>query len=182
MLTRYFNARRLGTLLPPHVVEYLRRVDEDLTSTDATATGADATATSATTAASTAQSTADTANTTANSALNIAKTVGVGEAFIWTTSNAGAYPAGNPTKDLVVTFYRDGSSVATRTLRGTLTSGTGSITVADQANTGEATTISIVNNTSTNVRVFVTHTASKQIAAVSFTSLNTTVATSLQLY
>ena len=104
------------------------------------------------------------------------KTFGISASFAWWSDSAGVAPAGNPTRDLVVVFNENGSQVATRTVRGTLTSAAGTISAASQASTGEATTISIVNNASDSVRVDITHTASGAIASASFSYIDQSTA------
>ncbi len=100
------------------------------------------------------------------------KTFGVSASFAWWSDAAGVAPAGDPTRDLVVVFYEDGAQIATKTIRGTLTSAAGTIAATVQAFTGESTTVSTVNDGTDSVRVDVTHTASGAIASASFTYID----------
>lgn len=104
------------------------------------------------------------------------KTFGVSTSAVWRSDDAGVFPAGDPTEDKVVVFNTDGVQVATRTIRGSLTSSSGDIEATDQASTGEATTINIVNDNTDSVRVDVTHTASGAIATASFSSVDQSIA------
>lgn len=104
------------------------------------------------------------------------KTFGVGVAFIWHSDPAGVFPAGNPTRDLVVVFYTDGAQVATRTVRGTLNSSLGTITGSNVTSTGETTTFAVVNDGTDSVRIDVTHTESGAIASASFTAVDISTA------
>jgi hypothetical protein len=72
---------------------------------------------------------------------------------LWRSDTSGVFPASDPTADLVMTFYgADGVAVAVRTLRGTLTSSTGNISVTNVSSTGLATTYVLYGNASTSVR------------------------------
>lgn len=103
------------------------------------------------------------------------KTFGIPASHVWRSDTAGVFPAGDPTRDLVAVFYQDGVQVATRTIRGQLTSASGAIAVTDQANTGEATTINTML-AADSARVDITHTDSGAITSVSFTSVDVSVA------
>lgn len=90
----------------------------------------------------------------ANTAASGAAYVGIAEpnGHQWTSDPSGAAPAGDPTADLEVEFYDpEGNLIATRTMRGTLESASGNITVTTQAEGGQATTVSISNNGTTSV-------------------------------
>lgn len=118
----------------------------------------------------------DTAQTTAvASAETSAK--GIGTNFVWNTDPAGVYPSGDPTRDLVVVFYDSaGAQVATRTLRGTLTSASGLIAVTAVSTTGEATTYVLIDDGTASVRADITHTASTAKASLAWSSVDTSVA------
>ncbi len=60
--------------------------------------------------------------------------------FEWQSDTSGTWPAGNPTQDITVNFYRDGVEIADMTVRGALNSTTGNITLSVQSETGEALT------------------------------------------
>ena len=102
---------------------------------------------------------------------------GVSTAFIWNTDPSGVYPAGNPTRDLVVPFYDvDGNQIATRTLRGTLTSSSGLIAVTPVSTTGDATTYALIDDGTASVRADVTHTDSGAINSLSWSSVDISTA------
>lgn len=104
---------------------------------------------------------------------------GIDRSNTWWASS-GTFPAGNPTVDLVVPFKRGGEEIATRTIRGTLTTATGAVAAADQANTGEATTVEVVTVSADSVRAEVRHTASGRIACARFYSVDDSAAGSVQ--
>lgn len=104
------------------------------------------------------------------------KTFGISVTFLWYSDPAGVFPAGNPTRDLVVVFNTDGAQVATRTVRGTLNSAAGTVTASNITSTGEATTFTTVNDGTESVRVDVTHTESGAVASASFSAIDISVA------
>ena len=104
------------------------------------------------------------------------KTFGISASFVWWSDSSGTFPASDPTRDLVVVFNEDGNQVATRTLRGTLSSSAGTIAATAVSTTGEATTISTVNDGTDSVRVDVTHTASGAIASASWAATDLSAA------
>lgn len=97
------------------------------------------------TAAETAQTSASTAQTAAATAQATATAAAATSAYF--TSNSphqwfgnGSVPAGDPTKDITITVFDQGDNVvATRVLRGTLATATGTITVSSVSNTGLVT-------------------------------------------
>ena len=70
--------------------------------------------------------------------------------YVWRSTSAGAFPAGNPTFDITTTFYdEDDTSVATRVLRGTLTTAAGTVAVTNvssSASTGYSTAYALTND------------------------------------
>ena len=75
--------------------------------------------------------------------------------YVWNSTTAGVFPAGDPTFDIATTFFDEaGTSVAVRTLRGTLTSASGTIAVTNvssSANTGYSTAYSLTNDGTASV-------------------------------
>lgn len=88
--------------------------------------------------------------------------------FSWWTDTSGTNPAGNPTKDLIVTFKRQGSTIATRTIRGALNSATGNITITDQANSGDDCTVTITGSGTPDGKAVVQHDDSGVIGKATF--------------
>lgn len=77
--------------------------------------------------------------------------------FVWNSDPSGVFPAGDPTTDITITFYdADGNSIATRTLRGTLESSTGNISVTNVSSSGLSTTYTLTGDGETSVRAEVT--------------------------
>jgi len=77
--------------------------------------------------------------------------------FAWTSDPAGAHVAGNPAEDILTTFYdRSGTAIATRTLRGTMTSATGNIAVTAVSNTGLTTAYVLTDDGTTSVLATIT--------------------------
>lgn len=105
-------------------------------------------------------------------------TTGVDVSADWWST--GSFPGGNPTIDLVVPFKRAGVEIASRTIRGTLTSATGAVAAADQSNTGEDTTVEIVTISANAVRAEIRHTASGRIACARFYSRDLSASGSVQ--
>lgn len=95
-----------------------------------------------------------------------------GGSYSWTTDAAGAWPAGNPTHDITITFYRSGTSIATHVVRGTLTTATGVIAVASQSTTGETTTYSETGDGTSYAVGTAKHTASNQGGGAIFQAIN----------
>jgi len=127
-------------------------------------------------AVTTAQTTADTAQTTATTAQTAADAAAASaiQGQVWgedvgaefRTDPAGVWPVGDPSKDVVVQFFGAGLTVSptTRTIRVTLTSATGLVTLTDQASAGDATTVVITHaSPATDGNALVTHTASGAI-------------------
>lgn len=88
--------------------------------------------------------------------------------FSWWTDTSGTNPAGDPTKDLIVTFKRQGSTIATRTIRGALNSATGNITITDQANSGDACTVTITGSGTPDGKAVIQHDDSGVIGKATF--------------
>ncbi len=103
-----------------------------------------------------------TANTNIEAAAqSAAHTIGNPSSFVWNSDTSGVYPAGNPTRDLVLTFYdEDSVEIAERTLRGTLTTASGNISITAVSNTGLSTTYSTTGNASPSARADITVTLS----------------------
>lgn len=102
---------------------------------------------------------------------------GQGANFVWNSDTSGTMPAGNPTRDLVAIFYdEDGSQVATRTLRGSLTSASGNIAVTAQATTGTATSYTLINDGTQSVQAIVTHDSSEARTTLSWSSVDESTA------
>ena len=76
--------------------------------------------------------------------------------FVWNSDAAGVFPAGDPTRDLVLSFIdKDNVIVATRTLRGSLTSASGNISVTAVSvtnTTGFSTIYTLVDDGAMSVR------------------------------
>lgn len=100
--------------------------------------------------------------------------------FVWNSDTSGTFPAGDPTRDLSLTFYDpDGNAVAVRTLRGTLTSSAGTIAVTNVSSSGLTTAYSLVDDSAASVRADITVTLSsgKQItASLAWTAFDESVA------
>ena len=101
---------------------------------------------------------AATAQTTANNAANSSASVKITpNGTVWSSDTAGVFTAGNPTQDIVFTFYdKDDVSIAVATHRGTLTSSTGIVTVSPVSQSGLVTTAAYIDNASTSVLAEVT--------------------------
>ena len=127
-----------------------------------------------------AQAAADTAQTAANTAqaqANLSGVIGLGQPFVWNSTAAGVMPAGDPTRDLIARFYdKAGLEIATRTLKGSLTSATGNIAVTAVSVTGQATTYALTDDATKAVRADVKHTASNKIATLSWAAVDESVA------
>lgn len=133
------------------------------------------------TAADTAQTAASTAQTSANAAATAASTAqstandaalssvtAVDQNHLWFTTSAGTVPSGDPTVDLTMTFLdTSDASVATRTLRGTLTTAAGTIAVTSVSSAGLATsyTLSGDGTESVTAKVTVTLTNGAKVSA-----------------
>ena len=101
----------------------------------------------------------------------------------WNTDTSGVHEAGNPVQDILYTaFDANGSAVATRTLRGTLTSATGLVTVTEVGTpTGLTTTVNYdpVTNADATVRATVTTTfvdGTQSVGEASWSAVDLTVA------
>lgn len=75
--------------------------------------------------------------------------------YAWNSDPSGTFPAGNPTFDITTTFYdQEGTQVAQRVLRGTLTSASGTIAITNvsaSASTGYATAYALTNDGTASV-------------------------------
>lgn len=115
-----------------------------------------------------------------NAAASSSYGVGNPPTFIWRSDSAGVFPAGDPTADLVMTFYDpDGAAVAVRTLRGTLESSTGNITVTDVSSSGLATSYVLYGDGTDSVRadiMVVLETGKELEASLTWNSLDLSVA------
>ncbi len=142
------------------------------------------------TSVTTAQTTADDAQTDATTAITNAATAqtqadysgyrGKGDSAGWHTDDAGTQPTNNDTHDLTATFYdEDGTSIATRTLRGTYTTAADTIAVTAQSTTGEDTSYSLSGDGTAVVEALVTHDDSEAIAVLTWTFLDETIAGTL---
>lgn len=70
-------------------------------------------------------------------------------------------------QDVLVTFKQGAETLATATIRASLNTSTGDVTVTLQANTGESTTLSVTNNTTPAPTVSVTHDESEVVVPLS---------------
>ena len=101
--------------------------------------------------------------------------------IVWNADAAtGTAPAGNPTADIVATFYNKAqSSVAVRTLRGTLTSAAGTIAVTNVSSSGLTTSYALVNDGTESVQAQITVTfgdGSKKTVTASWNFMDPSVA------
>lgn len=98
----------------------------------------------------------DTATTNAGNSAT--KGLGNPASFVWNSDGAGVFPAGNPTRDLVMTFTDpDGNTVSVRTLRGTLTTAAGTIAVTNVSSSGDlSNSYVLVDDGTASVRADIT--------------------------
>lgn len=125
---------------------------------------------------------------TANTDISVATAstiVGIGNpaSFVWNSDTAGVFPASDPTRDLVMSFEdSSGTVVATRTLRGTLTSSSGDISitaVSSTETTGYSTSYSTIDNATASARadiVLATPQSTQVKASLAWTSVDLSVA------
>ena len=95
------------------------------------------------------------------------------------TDPGGLWPPDDPSKDVVVQFFGAGltTSPTTRTIRVTLTSATGLVTLTDQGGAGDATTVVITHaSPATDGNALVTHTASGAIGKATGQAINNSTA------
>ena len=95
------------------------------------------------------------------------------------TDPGGLWPIGDPSKDVVVQFFGAGLTVSptTRTIRVTLTSSSGDVTLTDQGGAGDATTVVITHaSPATDGNALVTHTASGAIGKATGQAVNNSTA------
>jgi len=103
---------------------------------------------------------------------------------VWNSDTSGTHEAGNPTQDVLFTLrdVTDSSALATATLRGTMTSATGNITVSlTGSDTGLTTTKAYdpTNNADPTVKATVTAThadGSKSVGVASWSSVDESTA------
>lgn len=140
-----------------------------VTESSESVTTAQTAAETAQTAATTAQNSATVAQTAADSAATAASNAAGSSSYgiavpnqqLWWADGTGTYPAGDPTADITITFYdQDDAVIATRVLRGTLTTATGLIAVTNVSNTGLTTAYSLTGDGSSSVIATVTVTLS----------------------
>jgi hypothetical protein len=176
-----------------HWVNEVAKWIANQTSVTAAQTAADDAQADATTGinnAATAQTAADDAQTDATTGINNAATAqtqadysgyrGVGDAANWHTDETGTQPTNNDTHDLTATFYdEDGTSIATRTLRGTYTTAADTIAVTAQSTTGETTSYTLSGDASAVVSALVTHDDSEAIAVLTWSFLDETISGTL---
>ncbi|MGB0866690.1 MAG: hypothetical protein ACPGSC_09275 [Granulosicoccaceae bacterium] len=158
---------------------------ESITESESVVATAQEAADTAQSAASTAQTAATTAQTSADDAQDAAasasgtSTYAVDQNHQWYSDAGGTLPAGNPTKDLTLSFEdKDGTVIATRVLRGTLTSASGLISVTNVSNTGLDTSFTLSNDGTSSVvaRVTVTLTdGSMYTARMTWSALDISV-------
>jgi len=100
----------------------------------------------------------------------------------WTSDNAGVFPAGNPTRDLTITLYdKDGTQIAQRVLRGTLTSAAGTIAVTNVSSSGLTSAYALTDDGTDAPKATVTFTfanGSKVVGSVAWLAIDTTTASS----
>lgn len=121
---------------------------------------ANTTASAASTAAATAQSDLETNNVSVEDLSQIK----------WSDSS-GVWPA-DDSDDHVLTFTRQGSTIATRTIRAVFTQSSGNWTVTSVGTSGEATTVSITGSGGKDAKAVVTHTGSGIKGKVTLQSIN----------
>ena len=85
------------------------------------------------------------------------------------TDSSGVWPAGNPVTNLVVRFTGQAS---TRTVKGTLTTSTGLITLANVSSTGLATTIVASGSGTSDAKYVVTQTASGAVGIATWVAID----------
>lgn len=129
----------------------------------------------------TAQTAADTAQTSADNAGTFWVVTPASQ--LWNTDTAGVHEAGNPTQDSVFTLRNkdDTSDLAVRTLKGTMTTASGNITVTNVSSSGLTTVFVLdpTNNADPTVKATVTATfadGSKTTGTASWSSVDETVA------
>lgn len=87
--------------------------------------------------------------------------IGSPPTYVWRSDPSGVFPASDPSTDLTLTFFDpDGNQIAERTLRGTLESSSGEITVTNVSSTGLETTYALYGDGSDSVRADVSVTLS----------------------
>jgi len=126
---------------------------------------------------------AATAQTSADNAGAYAISVPPGHNWISQDDGSGTFTAGNPTRDIVTTFYnKSKTSIAVRTLRGTLTTAAGTIAVTNVSNSGLTTSFALTDDASDAVKADITVTfgdGSKLVHGVSWTAGDISAALSI---
>jgi hypothetical protein len=104
-----------------------------------------------------------------NDVKNSAVVTGTGGEYRFTSNGSGVYATAN--RDLTATFYRNGSSIATRVRNGAMDT-SGNITTSAVSNSGETTTVSTTGSGGHYVTDTVTHTASNQSVILLWSAVN----------
>ncbi len=133
---------------------------EDLVAAQAAIITAQAAADAAQTDADTAQTDLEANNVTVESLSQLK----------WSDA-AGVWPA-DDSDDHVLTFRRQGTSIATHTIRAVFTQSSGNWTVTSFVETGEATVETITGSGGKDAKAVVSHTASGVIGKVTLQSVN----------
>ena len=154
-------------------------VETAQTAADAAQTSAD----SAQTSAFTANTAAATAQATAEAAAAQSTYSESNSPAFFNADGTGTWPAGNPTLDITTKFYdKDDAEIASRVLRGTLTSATGNIAVTNVSTSGLTTSYALTGDGSGAVKATITLTlgdGSKYRTTVNWGAINPNVAGSL---
>lgn len=161
--------------------EASKLIDELLRSFDSNSDTANTDITAVETTANTAQTTATTAQTSADNAGSY--WVNTPSSQAWNTDTSGVHEAGDPTQDILFTLFdKTGSSIATRTIRGQLTTATGLVSLSTTGTpTGLTTTVAFdpVGNNSATVKALITATfgdGSQTVGTAAWSAVDETVA------
>lgn len=161
----FINARHLYDLgFSRPVVEELIQLTRNADAAAVAAAAAQSDATTGIANAASAQADLETNNVTVE---NLTQTK-------WSDS-AGVWPA-DDSDDHVLTFKRQGSTIATHTIRAVFTQSSGNWTVTSQAETGEATVETITGSGTQDAKAVVSHTASGIIGKVTLVSISQSAA------
>lgn len=160
-MSAFINARALYAAgFDRATVEALLQVNRDLEAAEADVVTAQTTADTGVANAATAQADLEANNVTVEDLSHIK----------WSDSS-GVWPA-DDSDDHVLTFKRQGATIATHTIRAVFTQSSGNWTVTSQAETGEATVETITGSGGKDAKATVVHTASGIIGKVSLLSVN----------
>ncbi len=96
-----------------------------------------------------------------------------------TQASDGTWTPSSTTSDIVFSFTRDGTTIATRSIRATRNNTTGNITLSNLANTGSTTTSSFTNNASMAPSVTVGITSGPSMTVTFSAALSGTSGTSV---